>query len=373
MRRGFSVYLDLLRLSAACAVFLSHASFIRFSHGALRMPEHLAHEAVIVFFVLSGYVICYVAHQRENRLPVYFISRAARIYSVAIPALLLTFLIDVYLTQVGAGVEVRLYQMLAPWKYVPVFLTFTTDIWFLRENAFSNAPYWSLCYEVWYYVAFASLFFLGGRWRLLALVAVAAIVGPRLWLLFPIWLAGAATYKLSGRECFSPRAARAWFIVSGLAIIAVWTLGVDANIDRSVNVASGGWIAANLRYSQYFMGDWLTGALLALNLLAAGHLDLRFGVLTRPIVWCAGFSFTLYLVHYPLLEFFATFHPSAPLLLTAVLLATFLIGLVTERQKEQIRRALRLWLLPADIAVPPVAPYAAAATLREAPQHDNPS
>jgi hypothetical protein len=53
---------------------------------------------------------------------------------VAIPALALTFMLDLATGQVD-------YQHAQPWKYVPLFLTFTTDWWFLAEDAFSNMPY----------------------------------------------------------------------------------------------------------------------------------------------------------------------------------------------------------------------------------------
>ena len=58
-------------------------------------------QAVDVFFVLSGFVIAYICNTREPTLRTYVISRTVRIYSVALPALILTFLID------GLGKMVR--------------------------------------------------------------------------------------------------------------------------------------------------------------------------------------------------------------------------------------------------------------------------
>ncbi len=53
---GFSVYLDLVRFGAALLVFLEHA---RLSGLVASVPgmDHLAGEAVAIFFVLSGYII----------------------------------------------------------------------------------------------------------------------------------------------------------------------------------------------------------------------------------------------------------------------------------------------------------------------------
>ncbi len=339
---GFSVYLDLLRVSAAMAVFLIHAGYDRFTHGAITVPEHLGHEAVVIFFVLSGYVIAYVAAEREKNITDYLISRAARIYSVAIPALVITFLIDCFL--IGQGDFLGgTYQVSAPMKYLPVFLSFTTDIWFLRENAFSNGPYWSLCYEVWYYLAFAAAFFFRERVRIVAVFVVLGIMGPKLWLLFPIWLAGVGVYRAHqqikplGRDM-----SRALFAFTGFCLIALWGTQFDLRLDRQVDAWSGGWVVAHLRYSQYAVGDWISGALIAAHLFAARTSEIRFPrILAVPIRYLAAYSFTLYLVHFPLLELGSWFELSPPALLSLVLVSIWLVGQVTERQRDTIRLLLR--------------------------------
>jgi len=53
-----------------------------------------------------------------------------------------------------------------------------------------NPPYWSLCYEVWYYALFGAAVYLPPARRMLWLVLLAAIAGPRILLLLPVWLAG---------------------------------------------------------------------------------------------------------------------------------------------------------------------------------------
>ena len=45
---------------------------------------------MIVFFVLSGYVIAHVLATRERTLFEYFASRFSKLYSVVVPALILT-------------------------------------------------------------------------------------------------------------------------------------------------------------------------------------------------------------------------------------------------------------------------------------------
>ena len=163
MRLALSIYLDILRVIAAMTVFLSHWSYFG---GSLPALHHYDHQAVIVFFVISGYVIAYVTDTRCRISSRSFaLSRTTRIYSVAIPALVLSAAVAWSVGQSG-------YQLAQPWKYVPLFLAFGTEWWSVREEAFGNTPYWSLGYEVWYYVLFACFTFLVGRARMLLCVAV---------------------------------------------------------------------------------------------------------------------------------------------------------------------------------------------------------
>jgi peptidoglycan/LPS O-acetylase OafA/YrhL len=91
-----STYLDLLRFAAAMIVLLSHLAYTRFTDGAyLAIREfNLGSDAVVVFFVLSGFVIAHTAKAKDGTIGQYFFNRATRIYSVAIPAILLTFILD---------------------------------------------------------------------------------------------------------------------------------------------------------------------------------------------------------------------------------------------------------------------------------------
>src|SRR5579864_6899404 len=85
---GFSLYLDLVRVSAALVVLYSHTN-ARLLTTRVLPGELLGHSAVVVFFVLSGFVIAYITDTKEKTPADYAASRLARIYSVAVPALLL--------------------------------------------------------------------------------------------------------------------------------------------------------------------------------------------------------------------------------------------------------------------------------------------
>lgn len=130
MNKPTSIYLDLIRFLAALTVFIVHANYDRFTGGLpfFRHVAGLGNDAVMVFFVLSGFVIAYVTSEKENTLRDYFASRFARLYSVAVPALVLTVALD----WVGSQVNSSLY---AGWWFqadYPVW-RFVCNLFFVNE------------------------------------------------------------------------------------------------------------------------------------------------------------------------------------------------------------------------------------------------
>ena len=92
MNRATSVFLDGLRVFAAIWIFAHHCvmEFYKDPWGA-----H-GHDAVVIFFVLSGYVIAFSTLGRKNtQVKQYAIARLSRLYSVVIPALILSALVVV--------------------------------------------------------------------------------------------------------------------------------------------------------------------------------------------------------------------------------------------------------------------------------------
>jgi len=74
-----SVYLDLARTFAALAVLLDHAIPLF----DLPWIADYGHQAVIVFFVLSGYVIANIAETREATPRAFLVARFSRLWSVS--------------------------------------------------------------------------------------------------------------------------------------------------------------------------------------------------------------------------------------------------------------------------------------------------
>ena len=67
--RGLSGYLDLLRFGAAFVVLLSHFAYTRFTDGQYSFIRelNLGSDAVVLFFVLSGFVITFAATQKTRQ------------------------------------------------------------------------------------------------------------------------------------------------------------------------------------------------------------------------------------------------------------------------------------------------------------------
>jgi peptidoglycan/LPS O-acetylase OafA/YrhL len=142
-----SIYLDALRFGAAVIVLLAHVAHERFGNQALGFHAP-GGDAVIVFFVLSGFVIAYVAETKENNLADFLSARFARLWSVLLPALVLTAAVELLCWRVDSS-QREVFKFLAT-------ATFTGELWFSDQTPLLNAPAWTLSFELWYYLLFAA-------------------------------------------------------------------------------------------------------------------------------------------------------------------------------------------------------------------------
>lgn len=337
MNKQTSLYLDLVRFLAALVVFLSHASSHRLTDGFLWQLGPYGDEAVDVFFVLSGFVIAFVTDTKERSSRDYAISRAARIYSVAFPALIVTFCLDM----IGRHFDPALYT--SDWGYewngrLIQFIrgiTFTNQLWFQDARVGSDLSYWSLGFEVWYYITFGLLFFARGRLRLIALIVSFIIMGPTIIVLMPIWLIGTITYYLLKKLHIPKTVSGVLFLSSIIAWVAYEEFA--RHLGRPTRIA----IFGSRRIGQ----DYLIGVFFSLNLIGFYGISQNIGhiliLLQKPIRWLAGATFTLYLFHLPILQFLAALSPwpsasiaNRLLVICMTLMAIFAIAEMTERRKD---------------------------------------
>lgn len=353
-----SVYLDATRILAATVVFLVHANESA-TTGGIRVfwrASPFANDAVMVFFVLSGLVIAYVADRREHALRDYAVSRLARLYSVVLPALLLTIAADLIGSRLDPSPYAAAPRFPGMHPLVVLFdgIAFTGQLWFDQTQIWSNVPFWSLGYEAWYYVLFGIAFYIEGARKWVLLVIAAAIVGPKVLLLLPVWLMGVWTYHFIQRSTVSE--AIGWLLL--ISSIALFTLYREFNMelrlrDLLVRLLGRPAVYEELTWSKWFLGSYLVGALVSLNFIGFAAVRERMAAVTEAIGptvrRLAGFSFVTYLCHYPLLLLFAAlyarFHGSVPrwwrawIVLLPTIAALALLGRITEQQKGRYRWA----------------------------------
>lgn len=298
MAPNVSCFLNLLRFISALVVVVAHFGTTGYSDWFL-LSHRVGHFSVIVFFVLSGYVISYTTVARRRSGTDYVIARLSRIYSVLVPALLLTAVLLV----VGRSLDPAYYHRFDRGHEAVRFglsLLNLQESWWLSAAPPTNQPLWSLAYEFWFYTAFGVFLFVRPRfWRWALLVACGVVVGPKIFLLLPVWLVGVACHRVGDRYRCSPAMARA-----GLAVVVtILILHLWRGIDVPLLVGTPPFF-----FSNGFVTDLGAGALVALVILlvrdAMPPVSPQ-GALSRFARAGADASFSLYVLHHPLLVFLA--------------------------------------------------------------------
>lgn len=335
-------WLDLLRFVAALVVVVGHARASAFvDYGRLAANHHtgivavfyaltrLGGEAVIVFFVLSGYLVGGKVIERCGKgvfVPVdYAVDRLSRIWVPLIPALVLSALVSPTHVPMSdwIGNLLGLQHVMSP-------------------SLGGNQPLWSLAYEVWFYVLAYAI----GRQAMrptldvvsLALICAVTMVFSVLSVSFlTCWLVGALLYA-------RPHRMRPAVALPLAALLGVGAVG-------ALQLMSGGVM-------QQFSGpSMLTGLMEIMLAVATAILCSTLSTLpplglSRLSSILAAFSYTLYLTHYPVLTVFERmYQPSAeitPATLGAFagavglcLAVAWLMYLAFEKQTPKVRQALR--------------------------------
>lgn len=342
MGREVSAFLDLVRLLAAIAVFLSHASWQDHTGGVLWQLGTIGREAVDVFFVLSGFVIGHAAQGRTLRD--YMLSRLARVYSVALPALVLTFVLD----GIGRSVRPALYHGFccdhggAPVWQMLRNAVFAGNIWGAEVSPGSDIPYWSLGFEAWYYLAFGLLVFLPRRWGWVGAVGAMVVAGPGIAVLFPLWLLGVwcRGWRLPGMA--------GWLALGG----GVAGVVLSALFQQRIGQIYDPFSLSPGRLMDYAQ-DYGAGGCFALALVGIQSVGPRVRWLAGRmgyVRWAAGATFALYLFHVPIIRVIAATSPWAVgdwrtrgMVMIGVPLVVLLLAEVTERRKQMWRRGLQ-WI-----------------------------
>lgn len=347
MGTGFSLYLDALRVVAALVVLFSHLGHGHLVGGPLWPFTRWGAEAVMAFFVLSGFVIAHVVHTRPSSMSDFLVARAARLFSVIVPAMLLTLLLDA----VGRSFNPDAYVAVGQWREdesVPfnylLSMLMLNQSWSLNRHFGSNGAYWSIPFEFWYYVLFGAFSLMRGWARWAVLAGAALLAGPRILVLLPVWLLGVAAYRVM---------ASGWRI-AGAGVGCVLTL-VGAAAMLLLDLQRPGWLLASGMRPDSWAWQTLFGFCIAAHLVFTSQLRDVFGwvqavTASSPAAvlrFAAGVSFSLYLFHLPVLNFLHAFRGEfaasalyQAALIVAPLLLAGTVGHWCEMQKVRLRRRL---------------------------------
>ena len=370
-----SVNLNAIRGAAALVVLLGHTRSLFFSSlsgtgdlstAAQHLGQNAAprpglitmgNEAVIVFFVLSGYLVGGSAiRDLKNGTwswKRYLIQRLTRLWIVLLPALLFGIAVDHSGLRMFAGahsiytgppglcvVPCNVVDRITP-TVVAGNAAFLQNI--LVDTAGSNNALWSLANEFWYYLAFplGLLALRSGEpvlrrtFYVALLVAIAALVGKSIILLFFVWLLGAfisvVPLKVRGKPLK--------FCTGLLAILfpAVFVL-----VRRA--------------YLPIYFAEWMIAICFSVLLYLLLHRTerARASIYKSTADFFSRISYTLYLVHLPLAVFLCACintpwhhwdkspsHLAMFFLLNLVLVAfSHAFYRLFEANTDQIRRAL---------------------------------
>lgn len=370
LTRSASAHLDLIRAVAAWAVMWGHIRgnlFVDFQH--LTRPSLLlktlyfvtafGHQAVMVFFVLSGFLISSSVIQSCNSgtwsWRDYAINRSSRLYVVLIPGLLLGLMWDKLGSTIFASTGLYSHPLESFGSVIVqnqlTAGTFLGNLFFLQTilcaTFGSNGPLWSLANEFWYYVLFPAAFFAGFGWARRSMrsailltgltICLAVFLGWEKIIGFVIWLAG---FGLVVAYSWSPLRSKGWLTPYVLVSFAV---------------LAGCLAAARTETSKVFGSDLAVGIAFALFLFGVLHMDIggRSDTYRKIAGFLADFSYSLYVLHFPLVLFLRAWvappekwRPDATHLLYGALAGAAVLGLAwfVSVFTEGRTRAVRNWM-----------------------------
>lgn len=304
------IALNLMRGLAAVTVLLSHLRGDAFvDYGALPASQHrvvvevffaatrLGREAVLVFFVLSGFLVGGQVLKRlqEGRfnLEDYAMDRATRILIPLIPACLLTATIDTFLFQ-----------------QPPTLLRLIANMIGLNDVVANDLPLnpvlWSLSYEIWFYILAGAFGYAIARGInglsaavLVVCVVVFAIQDTR-YLIF--WLLGALVSTRSEVRFKLP-----------LALIGLTLTVLGSTLYQ---LAAASHSLSPVAYVPPIVAEYMMcmGVAITLPFLVDPAVDGFLQPVQRLAAALAAFSYTLYLTHRPVDAALGLLFPKADVL-----------------------------------------------------------
>ena len=295
--------LDALRGLAALYVVIHHSV----SNSVMLFGLNIAflfrfgEEAVILFFLLSGFVINYsFVKGRDKTFRTYFFKRATRIYIPLLIVMALGYAMECY----GAGEIVNAHP-----RELLLNLMMLQDISDLKPNVvvdpyMHNSPLWSLSYEWWFYMVYFQVqkHVASNRGKdglVMGLSIVSAIVYlyfpvfvPRLLMYMSIWWLGVMlSNKYMNKEAISLKTL-AMPLSSVFAVLLV--CGFGAYRASMAGALSGPGVHPLLEMRDHFSA--LLIVTIAILWKASGWI--LFDKIVKPFLFFAPISYVVYISHH---------------------------------------------------------------------------
>lgn len=323
---GRNLWLDLIRGCSALLVCMGHLrNAILVDYSALIHPNiaikvfyvltSLGHQAVMVFFVLSGYFVGggVLRAGAEFSWGNYLTARLTRLWVVLIPCLFITWAIGLiighYAPSVLAGANIDSWHS-GPklGEYSTGFSTLLANIFFMQTIISPvyglNSPLWSLANEFWYYLLFPLLTVAIGSVRasqhkiraavfILAMI-IAWCLPKEMLYAFLIWMIGVGVYCLQSTiKLNNPAITRVYLLIT------VGMFGFALIYARSTM----------LHQTLVIEPDFVVG--LTFGFLCLVLTNQSFPVLSQPwlakcSLYLSEMSYSLYLSHFPIVILIAT-------------------------------------------------------------------
>lgn len=379
-----SLYIHFLRFFSALIVCLGHTKeflFVPMADNAnvfekvTRLFFSLGSSAVLVFFFLSGYLVGGKVIRdmilRELNFSVYIFNRLTRLWVVLVPALIFTFSLNIITCgnsnnslYCSANSELASRSALLPLNSQEVS-DFFSNLFFLQPFKGvpwgGNGPLWSLSYEFWYYIVFfSSILILDSLFRknislaqiphVLILFVASRILNADWFALGSIWVSGAgAAYLLSTNKIllFCSRFQKSF------SLKFTWlTLFLIIPVLITLRVFSR-WIAFPII---------ILALLFCLSIMQQNCQSTMNNKLQNLIVRGSEFSFSLYLIHFPLVALVSSqltpinrlaMSPISIMLLLGITFGTIAISYgfawLTEFNLKRFRNMLREYISPFEL------------------------
>ncbi len=332
-----STYLDFARAIAAFAVLYGHSSKY-FLAGGLTGRTEIESAGVMVFFLLSGFLISYTVFQKlsspDYGFRNFFIDRFSRIYIAYIPALIFVWLIDSYTRTLPVNILPDRVAVLTQFQNMykhfdlttwignvfmlqnyPVFQVLRralhTDSSLFTTPFGSDTPLWTVAIEWWLYMLFGYVVLCLGRARrfprlpqlallgFLSVVPFYYLIGGPVDCLTLLWLIGlvASLSFINFRKWFGSftegiTPSRVWLysaLIVSFAVVAMIGRLFSRQFDYGI-----------MSFRELQFGLFMAVALFA-PLIALGTVKKVPALLEKTATFFSGYSYSLYLIHTPII------------------------------------------------------------------------